>query len=83
MESKIEIKSNKDDVNTHIQEITNHLSKVDEEIKALKKRGNYININWIKNRLDIKEVKKIIQERGSLKNSMLLSFTDKCLTIRG
>jgi hypothetical protein len=58
MESKIEMKSNKNDVN-------NHLSKLDEEIEALKKRGH---LDWINSLLNINDIKNLIQEKGLLQN---------------
>jgi len=68
IESKIELKSNKDDVNTHIYEITNRLSKLDEEIEALKKQGNKVGLDWINRHLNIDEIKNLIQEKGLLQN---------------
>jgi hypothetical protein len=70
MESKIEIKSNKDDVNTHIYEITNHLSKLDEEIEALKKPDYKVGLDWINSHLNINEIKKLKEV-----NSRLQQFT--------
>ena len=82
MESKIELKSNIDDVNRHVGEITDHLSKLDEEIKALKKRGNEIDFDWINSRLNINEIKNFIQERGLLQNLLYYDRLEQQVTLQ-
>ena len=62
---ELNIQKKESEVNIYINEITNHLSKIDEEIEALKKRGH---LDWINSLLNISEIKNLIQEKGLLQN---------------